>query len=161
LIQNPDLINLSSIQVLDYLIQKAADRCIIIILDYHVFNGGDSISELWYNDIYPETTVITIWQSLALRYITQWNVIGFDLKNENHGSASWGDNNLSTDWKLASERIGNAILSVNPKLLIFVEGIQDNSFPITTVGNQWGGGLSSALINPVNLSIYIYMAQML
>jgi len=156
--KNPHLAGLTSIQVMDYLIKRAAERCMLVLLDYHVFTGGDDISELWYNTVYTEKLVIAGWQSLATRYFNQWNVMGCDLNNEPHGIASWGDNNLATDWKLAAERIGNAILKVNPRLLIFVEGVQDRSFPPTNLpwgnsGNQWGGGLSSAGVNPVQLNI--------
>jgi endoglucanase len=156
--KNPNLVGLKSIEVLDYLIQKAAERCIVVLLDYHVFVGGDKISELWYNDVYTEDIIIWALKALATRYLNQWNVIGIDLKNEPHGRASWGDNNPLTDWRLAAERIGNEILSINPKLLIFVEGVQDNSFPPNNLpwgnsGNQWGGGLSAAVISPVRLNI--------
>ena len=156
--KNPNLDGLSSIQVIDYVIARAAERCMLVLLDFHVFNGGDSITELWYNTVYTENLIILGWQSLATRYLNQWNVMGCDLKNEPHGIASWGDNNLATDWRLAAERIGNAILEINPKLLIFVEGVQDRSFPPTNLpwgnsGNQWGGGLSSAAVSPVQLNI--------
>lgn len=151
--KNPNLIGMSSIQVMDTVIKACAARCITVLLDYHLFTGGSQISELWYNNDYPESTVISAWTTIISRYLDQWNVIGVDLKNENHGIASWGDNNPDTDWRLAAGRIGNAILSVNPKLLIFVGGVQDNNFPINTPENEWGSGLSSAAVNPVLLTI--------
>ena len=43
---------------------------------------------------------------LARRYLGNDTVIGFDLHNEPHGSATWGDNNTATDWRLAAERAG-------------------------------------------------------
>jgi len=36
---------------------------------------------------------------------------------------SWGDGVNATDWRAAAQRGGNAILAINPNLLIFVEGI--------------------------------------
>nr|WP_245864228.1 cellulase family glycosylhydrolase [Paenibacillus donghaensis] len=63
---------------------------------------------------------------LAQRYADNPTVIGADLHNEPHGTASWGTGNLATDWRLASERAGNAILAVNPNWLILVEGIETN-----------------------------------
>ena len=40
-------------------------------------------------------------------------VIGADLHNEPHSPACWGCGDPNTDWRLAAERAGNAILSVN------------------------------------------------
>ena len=51
-------------------------------------------------------------------------VYGADLHNQPHGEATWGDGNMSTDWRLAAERAGNAILAINPDWLIVVEGIE-------------------------------------
>ena len=53
---------------------------------------------------------------LAQRYASNPAVIGADLHNEPHGSATWGDGNPATDWRLAAERAGNAILAANPEL---------------------------------------------
>jgi endoglucanase len=48
---------------------------------------------------------------LARRYKGNPAVVGADLSNEPHGAATWGDDNLATDWRLAAERGGNAILA--------------------------------------------------
>ena len=37
-------------------------------------------------------------------------VIGADLHNEPHGSATWGTGNPQTDWRLMAEKAGNAVL---------------------------------------------------
>src|SRR5919198_985739 len=74
---------------------------------------------------------------------------GIDLHNEPHDQATWGDSNRATDWRLAAERAGNAVLRVNPHLLIFVEGVQfydgDNYW--------WGGNLEGAAAAPVRLAV--------
>ena len=64
------------------------------------------------------------------------------------GEATWGDGNESTDWRLAAERAGNAILEVNPDWLIVVEGVEtyDNDY------YWWGGNLAGAKTAPVRLS---------
>lgn len=49
--------------------------------------------------------------SAQCRYQSAWNVFGVDLKNEPHDAATWGDGNLRTDWRLAAQRLGNAILA--------------------------------------------------
>lgn len=146
--QNPDLVGLNGLQIMDKLIAGARSRGIRIILDRHRPDAGGQ-SELWYTPAYPESRWISDWQMLATRYLNNDTVIGFDLHNEPHGSATWGDNNIATDWRLAAERAGNAVLAINPKLLIIVEGIE-------RVGSDyywWGGNLMAAGANPVRLNV--------
>ena len=38
--------------------------------------------------------------------------------------ATWGDDVVETDWRLAAERCGNEILKINPDWFIIVEGIE-------------------------------------
>src|SRR5262249_7780327 len=64
------------------------------------------------------------------------------------GPATWGDGNPRTDWRLAAERAGNAILSVNPEWLIFVEGVEKYQGDVY----WWGGNLEGARDFPVRLS---------
>lgn len=146
--QNPDLSGLSGLQILDKLVTGARSRGLKIILDRHRPDSNGQ-SELWYTGAYSEARWISDWQMLASRYLGNDTVIGFDLHNEPHGPATWGDNNIATDWRLAAERAGNAILAINPKLLIIVEGIE-------RVGNDyywWGGNLAAAGANPVRLNV--------
>src|SRR5258706_2222379 len=86
---------------------------------------------------------------LATRYKGRATVAGFDLHNEPHGSATWGDGNMATDWRLAAERAGNAIQAVNPDLLIIVEGIENAG----GTSYWWGGNLRNAASAPVRLSV--------
>ncbi len=144
---NPKLQGLNSLGVMDYIVNGAGRRGLRIILDRHR-PSADEQTELWYNDKVPETRWIQDWVALARRYRGNAAVIGADLTNEPHGAATWGDDNPTTDWRLAAERAGNAILDVNPDWLIIVEGIQ-------RVGDDaywWGGNLSAAAQAPVRLS---------
>jgi aryl-phospho-beta-D-glucosidase BglC (GH1 family) len=146
--QNQDLTGLNGLQILDKLVAGARARGLKIILDRHRPDAYGQ-SELWYTQSYPETRWISDWKMLATRYLNNDTVIGFDLHNEPHGSATWGDNNAATDWRLAAERAGNAILAINPKLLIIVEGIE-------RVGSDyywWGGNLMAAGTYPVRLNV--------
>jgi endoglucanase len=56
---------------------------------------------------------------------------------------------VATDWRLAAQRGGNAVLSANPNLLVLVEGIDHSSDNFYT---WWGGGLADARTSPVVLS---------
>lgn len=74
-----------------------------------------------------------------------------DLKNEPHGVASLGDGNINTDWRLAAQRIGNHILTLNPNLLIFVEGVERNSVNPSQYNCWWGGCIQGFVSAPVSL----------
>jgi endoglucanase len=144
---NPNLKGLNGLGVLDYVVNAAGRRGLRVILDRHR-PTADGQTDLWYTASFPEERWIQDWLMLARRYRGNEAVIGADLSNEPHGAATWGDDNLATDWRLAAERAGNAILDVNPDWLIIVEGVQH-------VGGEtywWGGNLSAAAQAPVRLS---------
>lgn len=145
---NPDLVGLTSLQVMDKIVAYAGKIGLKILLDRHRPDAGGQ-SELWYTPAVPETTWITNLKAIAQRYNGNPTVIGIDLHNEPHGAACWGCGTTSTDWRLAAERGGNAVLSVNPNLLIIVEGTQ------TFAGDNtwWGGNLQGAAQYPVRLNV--------
>jgi endoglucanase len=146
--QNPDLAGLRGIEILDRVVGGAQARGLRVILDRHR-PGADAQSALWYTSRYSEQRWIDDWKMLAARYRGNPTVAGFDLHNEPRDPATWGDGASGTDWRLAAERAGNAILAVNPDLLIIVEGVQ------TTGGESywWGGNLRSAAGAPVRLDV--------
>ena len=53
-----------------------------------------------------------------------YTVIAIDLKNEPHGGTVWDGSNAQNNWRRAATRAGNAILDINPNLLIVIEGIE-------------------------------------
>jgi endoglucanase len=144
---NPNLRGLNGLALLDYIVNSAGRRGLRVILDRHR-PAVDGQSELWYTQKVPEAAWIQDWVMLARRYRGNSAVVGADLSNEPHGAATWGDDNPATDWRLAAERAGNAILDANPDWLIVVEGIQQA--PGDTY--WWGGNLSGAGQAPVRLS---------
>ncbi len=85
---------------------------------------------------------------LANRYKDNPAVIGMDLRNEPYG-ACWGCADPYKDWRLAAEKAGNAILSVNPDVLIIVEGVANYRDQYT----WWGGNLMGARDFPVRLNV--------
>jgi endoglucanase len=151
---NSDLRGLNSLQILDKIITYAGTLNLKIILDNHRSEAGDSAegSGLWFTGSYPESAWINDWTTLATRYLNNSTVIGLDLRNEPHnaysGGACW-DCGGTYDWHLAAQRAGNAVLAVNPHLLIFVEGTDAYN------GDWywWGGNLSGVQNSPVTLSI--------
>jgi endoglucanase len=148
---NQELQGKTPLEVMDLIIQEAERQGLLNLLDSHRLND-QQIPELWYGDGFTEADWIDTWTMLAARYKNQTNVIGADLKNEPYGKASWGDNNISTDWRLAAERAGNAILNVNPNWLIVVEGVEKN-VPGQKLPQHWyGGNLEGVKLYPVRLS---------
>jgi aryl-phospho-beta-D-glucosidase BglC (GH1 family) len=146
--KNPDLRGLTGLQIMDKVIEGAQKRGLRVLLDRHRPDSAGQ-SSLWYTNAYSEKRWIDDWKMLAQRYAGNPTVIGADLHNEPHAEATWGDGNMATDWRLAAERAGNAILGINPDWLIVVEGIE------VTGGNYywWGGNLRNAGAAPVRLNV--------
>ncbi len=149
---NRELEGKTPIGIMDAIVEEAQRQGLLILLDSHRLNDK-RIPQLWYGDGYTEADWINTWLQLAQRYKNQPNIIGADLKNEPHGKASWGTDDLATDWRLAAERAGNAIGNINPNWLIVVEGVENN-VPGQYLTNHWqGGNLEGVLKYPVRLSV--------
>ena len=148
---NQELQGKSPLEVMDAVIQESNRLGLLVLLDSHRLND-QRIPELWYGDGFTEADWIDTWKMLATRYKNYPNIIGADLKNEPHGRASWGTNNSETDWRLAAERAGNAILAINPNWLIVVEGVENN-VPGQKLAAHWmGANLEGVDKFPVRLS---------
>ncbi|MEU7872189.1 cellulase family glycosylhydrolase [Dactylosporangium sp. NPDC049140] len=168
---NPDLIGLSPLQILDKVVNYAGGKGMRIILDRHRPTAAGQTA-LWYTAAASEASEIADWQSLASRYANNPTVIGADLFNEPHADGTepngtgscWGCGDTTKDWRLAAERIGNAVLQTNPNWLIFVEGVScdgnggspnvyDNVPDDPMACDWWGGNLSKAGTYPVRLNV--------
>ncbi len=162
---NTDLKGLHSLDVMDKIIGYAGQDGLKVILDNHRSEAGNSAEQngLWYTSQYPESSWINDWTALARRYANNPTVVGVDLRNEPHTpsyqsygtGATWGTGSMTTDWRLAAERAGNAVLGVNPNLLVAVEGIDLYQAPgsSTSDSDWWGGNLEGAAQYPVQLSV--------
>ena len=149
---NPGVKGTSTGLHVDKLIRSLASAGILVMLNMHRFTGKgnneEDIGPLWYSQEYPEEKVIQAWVSVAQRYKEFPNVFAMDIKNEPHSAtglvATWGGNDPKQDWASACERIGNAILKVNPNVLICVAGVTDQ---------MWGDSVAGALERPIKLDI--------
>jgi endoglucanase len=177
---NPELHGQHALQVMDAIVAYAQQIGQKIILDDHRSRAArpmqvNTLDEaLWYTRQYPESSWIQDWQTLALRYRGDDAVIGFDLRNEPHTegpgpwnlaaylhrSATWGPyhgiDNPSTDWRLAAERAGNAVLAINPHLLMIVEVLPlypDSGQPNGVASSWWAGILTPVKRYPVELQV--------
>lgn len=124
---NPQFKGKHAMEIMDAVITALAQAHIMVILDNHVSRADWCCSEkdgngLWYNAEYPERQWLADWQTMARRYQGQRWVVGADLRNELRSGATWGGADPRLDWHAAAQRGGNAVLAVNPRLLIMVEG---------------------------------------
>jgi len=151
---NPDLADLSPLEVMDAVIDAAGKAGLKVYLDRHRPTSGGQ-SELWYVKECSEEQWIEDWQFMAKRYKDNPTVIGADLHNEPHGTACWGCGEENRDWRLAAERCGNAIHKVNPDWLIIVEGNDHYGEEGWQKGEGywWGGMLKGVKENPVRLTV--------
>jgi endoglucanase len=174
---NPQFRGQHALDVMDAIVGYAQQIGLKIILDNHRNRaarprGVNNLDEpLWYTPQYPQSAWIRDWQTLARRYASNDALIGLDLRNEPHTDgpgpwdlhaylhqgATWGPyngvDNPATDWRLAAEKAGNAVLAVNPHLLIFVEGIQMYPEGGSVFATWWSGILVPARSYPVVLNV--------
>jgi endoglucanase len=170
---NADLEGLNALEVMDRVISAAGSLGLRVVLDNHRSEAGNSAeaSGLWHTSTYPESAWIRDWQTLVTRYAGYRDgsgnpiVIGADLRNEPHlsiygamtGSCWTGDasvggcptSNTAQNWPAAAERAGDAILSANANLLIFVEGVDCYDGDC----DWWGGNLEGVTGHPVTLIV--------
>jgi endoglucanase len=124
---NPEFRGKHAVDVMDAVIAALARAHIMVILDNHTSRADWCCTDTdgngpWYSAGYPESKWLADWETLARRYKDQPWVVGADLRNEPRNGAAWGGNDPRLDWHAAVERAGNAILHVNPGLLVIVEG---------------------------------------
>ena len=124
---------------------------------------GAEGSGTWISSTVSEELALRSWQRLARLTCSQWNIVGVDLFTQPY-KASWGAGDLNSDWNRAAERIGNHVLSLCPRWLVFVQGV--GSLPgagritaegsgdenLVDLGFFWGENLVGARKHPVTLS---------
>jgi len=143
----------SPLELLDLIVDYCQELNLKIILDNHSRQSeGNSEEKFWYTDQNSHEKWIGDWVFLAARYRDKDTVVAMDLNNEPHGNngsgSRWGNDDPRTDWALAAQTCGNAILRVNPNVLIMVEGVeeyQDETY-------WWGGNLKGVKEDPILLS---------
>jgi endoglucanase len=152
---NTDLQGLTTgLQIMDKIISYGGSIGLRFILDHHRPDSGAQ-SALWYTSAYPQSRWLSDWKMLANHYAGNTAVIGADLDNEPHTPACWGCGDPTVDWRLAAETAGDAVLSISPHWLIFVEGTDCWGPGGSTTGDcyWWGGNLEGAAQYPVQLNV--------
>ena len=125
--------NITGMQLFDSIVDELAAQDILIVLNNHNSASGwccslDSEEGLWQTTLYSTDDWVEGLKNITARYASIPQVIGMDLRNEIHDFEdqiiTWGTSpNKDTDWKVASELAGKAVLDANPDSLVIVTGI--------------------------------------
>lgn len=148
--KNPQLAGLNALAAFDAVIQELDAQGLYILLDHHR-PDCNAISTLWYTERYSEQQWLDDLSFVATRYADVPHVLGIDLKNEPHGNATWGTGNPATDWNTAAEKAAQVVLTANPNLLIFVEGVENNPVCSSDINHWWGGNLEPQACHPLTI----------
>lgn len=116
---NPNLINKTALEVLDYLVDKCQSIGLWVILARYLPNQT-SETDLWYTAEVPEQKWISDWKTFTARYWQKETVIALDLHNEPGKSATWGNASASTDWNQAVTKLANAIQNGSTRWLFII-----------------------------------------
>ena len=137
----PELTSLPYVHLFVALAKAAARRGLLVVLacdrlraditpDHH--EAGT-----WYSATLPEELALRSWQRVAHSLCPLSNVIGADLFEAPY-KASWGLDDPRTDWNSAAERLGNRVLELCPRWLVFVQGVGEE--PGAGEGQDTAGG---------------------
>jgi endoglucanase len=165
LAREPALRGLRPLEVMDHVVAALDRHGLAVILDGHRSDASWSLQSngLWYTREYTESVWLESWLSVVDRYRDADAVVGCDLRNEpgspaqndaaepQLGGAQWGAGGDGADWAAAAERSGNAILALDDRLLICVEGVRDDpAGPALdgTLHGYWPGGNLSGVARP-------------
>ena len=146
---NPSLDGERALDILDTVINTLGSYGLMVILDNHETDAGWCCSNkdhngLWYtsNGDLPNFSAnqwLADWEGMAARYKNNPYVVGAELRNEiraaNGIPPNWGGGGPS-DWFVWSKKGGDAVLSANPNLLIFVDGLSYSNV-FTGVRSHW------------------------
>jgi aryl-phospho-beta-D-glucosidase BglC (GH1 family) len=169
--RNPELLGKTPLQVLDLWMAEADRQDLYVLLDFHsvsmlrqyptwfvsnpvdfdlVYNQQAYTKENWTRDL----------ALVAKRYAHLSHFFGIDIYNEPNGIVRWssGDANAPNPiyfWKAAAELASAAVLAANPRLLIFVQGINGNFDGRETSGipMNWGEDFQPQAYQPLNIPI--------
>ena len=166
---NPELIGKTPLQALDLWMAEADRQGLYILLDFHsvsmqrqyptwfVANPAD-FGLIYNKQAYTVENWIRDLAFVARRYTNFDHFLGVDLYNEPNGVVRWstGDANAGNPiyfWKAAAERASAAVLAANPKLLVFVQGINGNfdGRENSNVPMNWGEDFQPQAYQPLDI----------
>ncbi|KAL3915782.1 MAG: hypothetical protein SGPRY_007084, partial [Prymnesium sp.] len=133
----PELWGLDYMSVIERVVDAAADRGILVLLDLHRLEAKRWPTDgLWYTPDISLQTLKQGWERMQDRFCMRWNVLGADILNEPHG-ARW------KDWVVAATEVGDSILTKAEHSMPYFNAV---NFPdnLPKVWDQHFGYLSEA-----------------
>lgn len=140
---NPEFVGKTAIEVMDLIIDRCEELGLYVVLDHHRREAGQGADGSPTSGSYTQANWIARWQFMATHYADHPAVVGADVHNEPH-DLTW------SAWATLVEACGNAILTVAPKWLIFVEGVGINN---DSTPYWWGGALKDVATRPITLNV--------
>lgn len=162
--KNPQLLDMSYLHILRYIVRKAADENVLILLDVHRLKNTEApqrTNGLWHSASVTEDKLHDAWRVLCKRFGDEWNIIGADLFNEPY-EATWGSNKPLEDWKIASEKLTASIHDACPSWLVLIQGVanrektKDATFWAENLNPMYSKPPQAALSRKVALSPHVY-----
>mmetsp|Transcript_38938 Transcript_38938/g.70894 ORF Transcript_38938/g.70894 Transcript_38938/m.70894 type:complete len:414 (-) Transcript_38938:59-1300(-) len=133
---NPELQGLTTLEILDAVIDACSKHDLLVILDNHMSDGDWCCSNtdgngLWYNERWPTSSWLQAHSIVAARYANTDAVVGAELRNELRVatingiaiSPTWCTEVESSDWRSAAISAGLAVHSHAPHWLLVVDGL--------------------------------------
>eukprot|EP00965_Chrysotila_dentata_P107571 3554081-Pleurochrysis_carterae.AAC.2 len=144
----PELNRLPTLDILERVVDAAAEHGIVVLLDLHRVNSARwPDAGLWYGQGgLSLEKLMECWDVMQARFCNRWNVLGADIFNEPHGAA-W------SEWAAAATRLGDFVLSKCARWLIFVEGVAQQGARNMQGEFFWGENLEGARAEPVRLAV--------
>ena len=173
--KNPEFVGKTPLQALDLWMAEADRQGIYVMLDFHSVSKVNQY-QTWFVDdpnAYGAGKWAATWNTqpytvadwkrdlafVAQRYANLPHFFAIDIFNEPQGIVRWstGDPNAPDPknfWKPAAEGAAAAILTANPKLLIFVQGINANNDGIEkpNIPINWGENFQPEAYQPLNIA---------
>ncbi|MFD7962928.1 cellulase family glycosylhydrolase [Streptomyces zaomyceticus] len=165
---NPELKDLTTLQVFDHWLALCEQYGIKVLLDVHSAEADNSghIYPVWWKGSLTGEQFYAAWEWVTARYRNNDTVVAMDVKNEPHGKqtesprAKWDGSTDQDNFKYACETAGRRILAINPKVLVLCEGIEiypragkswSSQAEADYHYNWWGGNLRGVRDHPVDL----------
>ena len=167
--KNPDLLGKTPLQVLDLWMAEADRQGLLVMLDFHsvskqrqyptwFVDNPQDFGLIYNNQAYTKDDWVRDLKFVAQRYANLSHFFAIDIYNEPNGVVRWstGDANAADPknfWKAAAESAGAAVLQANPRLLIFVQGINGNFDGIenSDIPMNWGEDFQPEAYQPLNI----------
>jgi aryl-phospho-beta-D-glucosidase BglC (GH1 family) len=167
---NADLIGKTPLQVLDLWMAEADRQGMYVLLDFHsvsrqrqyptwfVSNPAD-FGLIYNNQAYTKENWLRDLAFVAHRYAGLHHFFGIDIYNEPNGTVRWSTGDASVTnpiyfWKSAAEAAAAAVLAANPRLLIFVQGINGNfdGRENSSIPMNWGEDFQPQAYQPLAIA---------